>query len=226
MRIDMFWALGAVLLGAGCVSNRVLPSYSIDIQGDIGVLHAPDGVDLTLWKESGQMFVGCRQPALQSALEGMDVTRVRIPRLVGSIGIAGISRFGLAFSDTLEDVFVEDGVTMDVATFYYDVKLKTVRLPSDLREIPDSLFSNCVALETIEVPSRVVRIGDGAFYGTSLSRIVIPDAVTTIGCDAFGCCKKLKLVSLPFNACVDSGAFDGCDMAKLLVVRREGDRRD
>ena len=225
MRIDMFLVLSAVLLGAGCIPNMVLPPCSIDMQGDVGVLHASDGVDLTLWKEADRVFVGCRQPSLQSAIEGIDVTRVRIPRMVGNIKITGISRCGLAFSNTLEDIFVEDGVTLDVATFYYDVRLKTIRLPSDLREIPESLFSNCVALETIEVPLGVVRIGEGAFYGTALSRIVIPDAVTTIGRDAFGCCRKLKLVSLPFNACVDSGAFDGCDLSKLLVLRRAEDRR-
>ena len=212
--------LSAVMLIAGCVQSRALPPCFTDMHGDVGVLHAPEGVDLDLWKDMDKVFVGCRQPTLRSAIEGTGVTRVRIPRAVGNIEIAGISRYGLAFSDTLEEVFVEDGVAMDVATFYYDVKLKTVRLPHDLREIPDSLFSNCVALEFIEIPSGVAKIGDGAFYGTAISEVVIPDAVTSIGSEAFGCCRRLKVVSLPFNARVDSDAFDGCDMSKFLVIRR------
>ena len=66
------------------------------------------------------------------------------------------------------------------------------------RIICDSAFSFCISLSEIVIPSSVTSIGDTAFYGCgSLSEIVIPSSVTSIGDGAFSSCSSLKYISIP-----------------------------
>ena len=56
--------------------------------------------------------------------------------------------------------------------------------------ICDSAFWYCSSLSEIVIPSSVTSIGDSAFYGcNSLSEIVIPSSITSIGDSAFYGCK-------------------------------------
>ena len=56
--------------------------------------------------------------------------------------------------------------------------------------ICDSAFWYCSSLSEIVIPSSVTSIGDCAFYGcNSLSEIVIPSSITSIGDSAFYGCK-------------------------------------
>ena len=56
--------------------------------------------------------------------------------------------------------------------------------------ICDSAFWYCSSLSEIVIPSSVTSIGKGAFYVCdSLSEIVIPSSVTSIGDSAFYGCK-------------------------------------
>ena len=69
------------------------------------------------------------------------------------------------------------------------------------RIICDRAFLWCCSLSEIVIPSSVTSIGDSAFYGcNSLSEIVIPSSVTSIGDSAFYKCKftdnlKQELIS-------------------------------
>jgi hypothetical protein len=51
-------------------------------------------------------------------------------------------------------------------------------------------FLNCIIGETVDVPAEidgkpVTSIGEGAFVGTSLTRVTIPAGITSIGSSAF-----------------------------------------
>ena len=66
------------------------------------------------------------------------------------------------------------------------------------RIICDLAFSFCSSLSEIVIPSSVTSIGDGAFSCChSLSEIVIPSSVTSIGDHAFSGCSSLKYISIP-----------------------------
>ena len=66
------------------------------------------------------------------------------------------------------------------------------------RIICDSAFWYCLSLSEIVIPSSVTSIGDWAFSGcVSLSEIVIPSSVTSIGDRAFEECSSLKYISIP-----------------------------
>ena len=56
-------------------------------------------------------------------------------------------------------------------------------------EIGESAFSDCISLESIELPDSVTKIESKAFRScTSLQSIEIPNSVTEIGFAAFVSC--------------------------------------
>lgn len=58
-------------------------------------------------------------------------------------------------------------------------KLKTVIIPEGVKVLPN--FTDCKALETIELPSTIERISGTAFSNcTSLKEIIIPESITKI----------------------------------------------
>ncbi|MCW4127763.1 leucine-rich repeat protein [Prevotella copri] len=66
------------------------------------------------------------------------------------------------------------------------------------RIICDRAFLGCRSLSEIVIPSSVTSIGDGAFsWCRSLSEIVIPSSVTSIGDSAFCGCSSLIYISIP-----------------------------
>ena len=54
-----------------------------------------------------------------------------------------------------------------------------------------------IGLSSTKIPNTVTTIGGGAFKGTTLKSIVIPEGVTLIEDEAFDGCKSLETVSLP-----------------------------
>ena len=77
------------------------------------------------------------------------------------------------------------------------------------RIICDSAFGNCDSLSEIVIPSSVTSIGNGAFLGCdSLSEIVIPSSVTCIGDWAFSSCYSLRYISIPKSViCLNGNPF-------------------
>ena len=77
------------------------------------------------------------------------------------------------------------------------------------RIICDRAFSSCCSLSEIVIPSSVTSIGDSAFDTcSSLSEIVIPSSVTSIGERAFSSCTSLKYISIPKSViCLNGNPF-------------------
>ena len=79
---------------------------------------------------------------------------------------------------------------------------------------------------SIKIPSRiddnyVIGIGDGAFYKSNISEIVIPEGVKTIGNYAFGECRLLSKVNLPSTLeGLGVGAFQDCtELQKVSIPK-------
>ena len=98
---------------------------------------------------------------------------------------------------------------------------KLLKVPGELRGaysvkegtriICDSAFSWCRSLSEIVIPSSVTSIGKGAFSSCdSLSDIVIPSSVTSVGDWAFFTCFSLKYISIPKSViCLNGNPFAG-----------------
>ena len=96
------------------------------------------------------------------------------------------------------------------------------------RIICDRAFLWCTSLSDIVIPSSVTSIGDNAFsYCDSLSDIVIPSSVTSIGDSAFSYCDSLSDIVIPSSVTsIGDRAFYNCkfsDNLKQELISRFGD---
>ena len=96
----------------------------------------------------------------------------------------------------------------------------TYSVKEGTRIICDSAFSFCRSLSEIVIPSSVTSIGKGAFsYCVSLSEIVIPSSVTSIGHGAFYSCHSLSEIVIPSSVTsIGDGAFYGCHSLSEIVI--------
>lgn len=68
-------------------------------------------------------------------------------------------------------------------------KLKSVTIPSSVKEIWHRAFANCYQLESVNIPSSVTGIGHYVFTGCkALKSVVIPASVAYIGGNIFQGC--------------------------------------
>ena len=88
------------------------------------------------------------------------------------------------------------------------------------RIICDRAFWYCRSLSEIVIPSSVTSIGDSAFSGCySLSEIVIPSSVTNIGDWAFSGCDSLSEIVIPTSVTsIGDHAFSGCASLSEIVI--------
>ena len=88
------------------------------------------------------------------------------------------------------------------------------------RIICNSAFSSCSSLSEIVIPSSVTSIGDFAFYCCdSLSEIVIPSSVTSIGDSAFSWCSSLSEIVIPSSVTsIGDNAFSWCSSLSEIVI--------
>ena len=88
------------------------------------------------------------------------------------------------------------------------------------RMICDEVFWYSCSLSNIVIPSSVTSIGNWAFNGcTSLSNIVIPNSVTSIGDWAFSDCTSLSNIVIPDSVTsIGDGAFSSCTSLSSIVI--------
>lgn len=118
------------------------------------------------------------------------------------------------------------------ASFAGCKNLKTIELPSKLKEIPDFSFAFCKKLDSITVPSTVSKIGARAFLHcknikkiringnigiesfancTKLSKVYIGENITSIKEGAFRECKRIKHINIPHSVTsIEKNAFRNC----------------
>ena len=127
--------------------------------------------------------------------------------------------------DELKEAFIDEwGVK-----YSKDVR-KLLKAPKELRRdysvkegtriICNHAFFLCSSLSNIVVPNSVISIGDRAFSCcSSLSSIVIPDSVTDIGNDAFSHCSSLSSIVIPDSVTdIGNDAFSHCSSLSNIVI--------
>ncbi len=72
---------------------------------------------------------------------------------------------------------------------------------------------------TTSIPTSVIRIGDGAFAGSSITSITIPSTVTSIGNWAFNGCSSLAFATIPNTVTsIDTGVFLNCISLSSITI--------
>ena len=115
-----------------------------------------------------------------------------------------------------------------VITGVKDKEITEVKIPSQVQfngEIYSvtritKAFMNCASLTSIVIPNTVTSIGDMAFCGCkSLTSIEIPNSVTTIKGMAFKDCTRLTSIEIPNSVTsIGGGAFQNCTSLTSIEI--------
>lgn len=93
--------------------------------------------------------------------------------------------------------------------------IETVEIDDGCTRVGNNAFNGKTELMNLKLPSSLTSIGSNAFAGTTLTSIVLPDNVVTIGAGAFQNCKDLQVFYLSDNLReVGDGAFAGCSIKR------------
>ena len=115
--------------------------------------------------------------------------------------VTALKPYAFANRTELKKVIFEEGsILTEIAEHCFEgcTALKEVEnLPSTLQDIKNSAFSGCSALSEIKLPDAVKTIGSNAFKDTSLQSITLPGGLQSLGSGAFMNCAKLTKLELP-----------------------------
>ena len=126
------------------------------------------------------------------------------------------------FSNSITGIVVETGIT-HIGSYAFDgndgfYKPVTVSLPAGLASIGSYAFVNCTGLRGLTIPYSVTDIGTGAFQGSGLKSIVIPEHVNEIKDDTFNGCSTLTTAVLPSGLLrIGEGAFSHTGIRSLWL---------
>lgn len=83
--------------------------------------------------------------------------------------------------------------------------LTGVVLHEGITKIENSAFSNCTALESIDIPGSVKSCGNNAFEEcSSLARVTLDEGIETLGNEVFFACTSLESIDIP-EGCISIG---------------------
>ena len=104
--------------------------------------------------------------------------------------------------------------------FFERSNLKKVVLCEGLRIIGERSFQNCLALESIKIPSTVIEINHGAFVDCNeLKKVELSEGLVTVGSYAFNSCRSLERIKVPSSVInIDEHAFAFCRGLKEVLL--------
>ena len=125
---------------------------------------------------------------------------------------------------------LKEAITDEFGVKYSKDGRKMLKAPQELKGcysikegimiICDRAFDWCCSLSNIVIPASVTSIGDWAFYDCkSLKSLVIPDGITSIGDLAFRGCSSLSSIVISDGiTSIGDLAFSGCSSLSSIVI--------
>jgi hypothetical protein len=130
---------------------------------------------------------------------------IDIPGNITTIEYRAFANTAIRVASLKQITTIEDEAFMDCS------QLSNVVFSPLLTEIKANTFSGCTSLRNLVFHSRLEKIGNGAFKGSGLNHITIPNGVTNIGDSAFEDCSNLSRVTFNTNlSYIPARAFKNC----------------
>lgn len=216
----------------GCIFRKAFSENGNDAfvkcpQGKSGEFEVPDGVGSI----SGGAFSGCDK-----------ITAVKLPESVGYIG-----GFAFNNCTALTSINLPEALTsIDSYSFQGCTSLETLEIPESVSDIGGHAFDGTPFLEKlieqdplvvingilvdgsalkgeVVIPDTVTEITGGAFVpaheneNTVLTKVTLPEGLTSVGYDAFADCVALETVILPESIrYIRFSAFENCISLKSI----------
>ena len=145
-------------------------------------------------------------------------------------GVTSIGQYTFANCESLSAVrFSESKTTVQIGdkAFCKCKNLTDIQF-NWISTIGNSAFEGCTSLTKITIPESVTSIGNSAFYGCSnLANITLPASVTSIGSDAFYECESFTNVVIPGGVkTIGGSAFGGCTSLASITLPFVGNGSD
>lgn len=198
-------AFMATALKGTTVTSVVLPSTITSIGEkafntceQLVSVNIPEGVTIL----GTNMFNKCKS-----------LTTISLPSTLTTIGNNAFK--ACAF----ESIVIPANVNSLGLNCFQDCKsLASVTLPAALTELSSNAFSGCSAITTIELPSGITKLGDGALAGTGITTIELPAGLTDLG-QAFADCDKLVSIAIPDGVTSIAGStFNRCTALESVTL--------
>ncbi len=146
-------------------------------------------------------------------------------------GMASIGHSAFEGCSSLTSIFIPGSVTsIGYSAFEGCSSLKTagpIGSGTDIefgwtKAIPAHAFDECSSLTNIMIPETVTSIGYSVFDGCSgLTNITIPEGVTSIGASAFSGCSSLTSIVIPNGVTsIGASAFSGCSSLESVTMSK------
>ena len=158
---------------------------------------------------------------------------ITIPSSVTSIGT-----FAFEECDSLTSIIIPEGVT-SIGSYAFDEcsNLNSITIPSSVTSIGDSAFEYCYSLEKVEISDLASWCNiDFESYdsvplyyaerlylnGEEVTKLVIPEGVTSIGDRAFSYCNSITSVTIPASVTsIGDSAFNECDSLTSIIIPKD-----
>ncbi|MCH5265080.1 MAG: leucine-rich repeat protein [Lachnospiraceae bacterium] len=148
------------------------------------------------YEENGFSYRVKRKEAVVTGTELSD-GQLNIPGTLGGFPVTKID-YGAFRKSGFTEVSIPATVTeIDDRAFMNAKKLKSIRLPGNLKSLGRYAFSGCTALSSVSLSKKMTVLEDGAFKNCiSLKKITLPDSIVVIGESTFENCYKLTNIKL------------------------------
>ena len=112
----------------------------------------------------------------------------------------------------IKSVYIPEGVLSIGKEAFRECKnLTTINLPKSITYVDKYAFYACENVSYMKLSPSLTQINNASFTGSSITKIEIPEGVTTIGLDAFGNSIKLIEAKLPSTLkTIERGVFWNC----------------
>ena len=157
------------------------------------------------------------------------LSQVTLPK-----GITTISAATFMGCSSLSSIALPESLAVIKGGAFFGCGLESIVFPQSLQIIADAVdkaglpnydyhgaFENNYKLTKITIPDKVTSIGSWAFEQcTSLSEVILPEGLTTIGDKAFNYCSSLKTIQLPKTVSSISNAFAYSGLVEIEIPER------
>ena len=148
-------------------------------------------------------------------INGEIIKNITVPN-----GIKTINDLAFSCIFSLESIEMTDETESIGGSAFNYCNLKTVNIPSNVKEIGTNAFSNNVNLKSVTMSEGIKRIGSCAFGSCeALEKVKLPESLESFGTGAFIGCSSLSEINIPSGIKeIPTSLFCGCNSLTNLVL--------